>query len=80
MTQAVNRRPVTAKARVPSQVIPCEISGVPIGTGTGFLPSTSAFPHPNATHSTTDVTVPLFRVTCQDNVTFAGNDELQGEG
>jgi hypothetical protein len=44
MAQAVNRRPLTAKARVRSRVGPCGICGGQSGTGTGFSPSTSVFP------------------------------------
>ena len=44
MAQVVSRWPVTAKARVRSQVIPCEICGGQSGIGTGFSPSISVFP------------------------------------
>jgi hypothetical protein len=44
MVQAVNRRPVTAEARVRSLVSPCGICGEQSGTGTGFSPSTLDFP------------------------------------
>jgi hypothetical protein len=41
MAQAVSRRPLTAEARVRTQVSPCEIFS---GTETGFYPSSSVFP------------------------------------
>jgi hypothetical protein len=44
MAQAVRRRPLTAKARVPSRVSPCGICVGQSGTGSGFSPSTSVFP------------------------------------
>jgi hypothetical protein len=44
MAQAVSRRPLTAEARVRSQVNPCGIYGGQSGTGTGFSPSTLVFP------------------------------------
>jgi hypothetical protein len=44
MAQAVSRRPLTAEARVPSWVSPCEICGGQSGIGTGFSPSNSVFP------------------------------------
>ena len=44
MAQAVSRRPVTAEARVRSQVSPCVICGGRSGTGTVFSPNTSDFP------------------------------------
>jgi hypothetical protein len=44
MAQAINRRPLTAEARVRSRVSPCGIFGGQSGTGTGFPPSTLAFP------------------------------------
>jgi hypothetical protein len=44
MAQAVSRRPLTAEARVRSQVNPCGICGGQSGTGTGFSPSTSLLP------------------------------------
>jgi hypothetical protein len=43
MTQAVSRRPLTAEARVLSQVSPCEIGEEQSVTGAGFSPSTSVF-------------------------------------
>jgi hypothetical protein len=53
--QAVCRRPLTAEARVPSQLSSSEISGEKTGTGTGFAPTTSVFPcqyhYTNAPHS-----------------------------
>jgi len=39
--QAVSRRPLTAKARVRSQVSPCEICGARSGSGSDVSPSTS---------------------------------------
>jgi hypothetical protein len=44
MAQAVSRRPLTAEARVRSQVSRCGICGGQSVTGTGFSPSTSVFP------------------------------------
>jgi hypothetical protein len=44
MAQAVNRRPLTAEARVRSRVSPCGICGGRSGTGTGFSPNTSVLP------------------------------------
>jgi hypothetical protein len=41
VAQAVSRRPLKAEARVG----PCGIFGGPSGTGTGFSPSISGFPH-----------------------------------
>jgi len=41
MAQAVSRRPLTAEARVLSQVSPCEICGARSGSETGISPSTS---------------------------------------
>jgi hypothetical protein len=40
MAQAISRRRVTAEARIPSQVSPCEVHVGRNGTGTGFSPST----------------------------------------
>jgi hypothetical protein len=39
MAQAVSLQPLTAEARVRSQVSPCGICGGQCGTGTGFSPS-----------------------------------------
>ena len=39
MTQAVSRRPLSAEAWVPSQVILCKVCVGQSGTGTGFSPS-----------------------------------------
>jgi hypothetical protein len=44
MAQVVSRRPLTAEARVRARVNPCGIRGGQSGTGTGFSPSSSAFP------------------------------------
>jgi hypothetical protein len=44
MAQVVSRRPVTAEARVRARVNTCGICGGQSGTGTGFSPSSSAFP------------------------------------
>jgi hypothetical protein len=44
MAQSVNRRSFTAKAQVRSRFDPCEISRGQSGTGSGFSPSSSAFP------------------------------------
>lgn len=44
MTYTVSRRPVTAETWVLWQESPYEICGGESGTGTGFTPSTSAFP------------------------------------
>ena len=43
MAQAVSRQPLTAEARVRSQVSACGICGGRSGTGTGFSPGTSVF-------------------------------------
>jgi hypothetical protein len=43
MAQAVNRRPLTAEARVRAWVNLCGIYGGQSGTETGFLPSSSVF-------------------------------------
>jgi hypothetical protein len=55
MVQAVSHRSVTAVARLRIQVSPCVICGGQSGTGSGFSPSTSAFPcqyhAANAPHS-----------------------------
>jgi hypothetical protein len=55
MTQAVSRRPVTAEARVLSQVISCEIYDGHGGVGTGVSPIYSGFRflyhYTNAPHS-----------------------------
>jgi len=56
MAKGVSRQPVTAKARVRSQVSPCQISGGLSGKGTDFYPSILGFPRrANATDSTTEV-------------------------
>jgi hypothetical protein len=44
MAQVVNRRPLTAEARVRTRVNLCGICGGQIVTGTGFSPSSSVFP------------------------------------
>jgi hypothetical protein len=44
MAQAVSRRSLTAEARVHARINPCSICGGQSGTGTGFSPSSSAFP------------------------------------
>jgi hypothetical protein len=44
MAQVVSSRPLTAEARVRAQVKACGICGGQSGTGTGFSPSSSAFP------------------------------------
>jgi hypothetical protein len=44
MVQAVIRRSLIAEARVRSRVSPCGICGGQSCTGTGFSPSSSAFP------------------------------------
>jgi hypothetical protein len=44
MAQAVCHRPLTAEARVLSQVSPCEFCGGQSGTGTCFSPRTSVLP------------------------------------
>jgi hypothetical protein len=44
MAQVVSRRPLTAEAQVRVEVNPCGICGGQSGTGTGFSPSSSAFP------------------------------------
>jgi hypothetical protein len=44
MAQVVSRRPLTAEARVRARVNQCGICGGQSGTGTGFSPSSSAFP------------------------------------
>jgi hypothetical protein len=44
MAQAVSRRPFTAEVRIRARVNPCGIFGSQSGTGTGFSPSSSAFP------------------------------------
>jgi hypothetical protein len=45
MEQTVSCRPLTAEARVRSQVSPCWICGVQSGTGIGFSPTYSLFPY-----------------------------------
>lgn len=44
LSQAVSRQPLTAKVRVRSEAIPCEICNGRSGTGTGFVLSTSVVP------------------------------------
>jgi hypothetical protein len=42
VAQAGSRDPLTAKARSPSQVSPCEICGGQSGNGAGFTPNASS--------------------------------------
>jgi hypothetical protein len=44
MAWAVSRRPLTAEVQVRARVNTCGICGGPSGTGTGFSPSSAAFP------------------------------------
>jgi hypothetical protein len=44
MAQTVSRRPLFAEARIRARVISRGICGGRSGTGTGFSPSSSAFP------------------------------------
>ena len=44
LTQAVSRRPPTAKGRVPSRASPCGVCGGQSGTATGSSRDTSALP------------------------------------
>jgi hypothetical protein len=44
MAQAVSHRPLAKEAWVRARVNPCGICGEQSGTGTGFSPSSSAFP------------------------------------